>query len=567
MKIYPIFKTPFKQFNYFKINKINKTGEFNGFKTNNTDCFASSGISFKNKDFNQKLNEKLNSSQEELILFLYEELQKRAKELKVSTLAREDLIQRKILEILEYLNIESDKDKIREFILANFNDFKLKATDYTTDMSAESLDRRISRNYKKNVIDTMTENNLISCFHDSCKEKKEEKRKEFQGLLDKSDLSEEEKKIIIKRFIKGATYQNLSDEDQKSQMTIYTIIIRGILKLQQSMGKLPDKFKTFVCDFKNTFYPNKNLKDVENRLINAPAVVNKDIKELIKRVDDVVDEFKNYGLTRENYLEAVFKHIDLFTLTAEKIKSNINNIINDEFFRKNGLSPKGYIKAALRQPQLFYLKAKTIKENIKGVVDDEFFRKNGLSEKEYIEAALSKPQLFCMKAKTVKENIKGVVDDEFFKENGLSPGIYIETALKQPSLFYQKAETVREHIKIQHLIKLDKLYTHNKTPSGDELVNVAKHKLLTLSSRNLYLLLLKQKVFERNNIPAEIRGQNQSARKITEYYTKLFKENPDLVISFNIINHPQTQSFIKFLEEFSNEISGKNHFKVKIINE
>ena len=149
MKIYPIFKTPFKQFNYFKINKINKTGEFNGFKTNNTDCFASSGISFKNKDFNQKLNEKLNSSQEELILFLYEELQKRAKELKVSTLAREDLIQRKILEILEYLNIESDKDKIREFILANFNDFKLKATDYTTDMSAESLDRRISRNCKK----------------------------------------------------------------------------------------------------------------------------------------------------------------------------------------------------------------------------------------------------------------------------------------------------------------------------------------------------------------------------------------------------------------------------------
>ena len=163
-----------------------------------------------------------------------------------------------------------------------------------------------------------------------------------------------------------------------------------------------------------------------------------------------------------------------------------------------------------------------------------------------------------------RKEFQGLLDKSDLSEE--EKKIIIKRFIKNTT-YYQKAETVREHIKIQHLIKLDKLYTHNKTPSGDELVNVAKHKLLTLSSGNLYLLLLKQKVFKRNNIPAEIRGQNQSARKITEYYTKLFKENPDLVISFNIINHPQTQSFIKFLEEFSNEISGKNHFKVKIINE
>ena len=511
MKISPIFNV-FNRFNNFKVNRFNNN-PINLMGNNAVDCFVRSNVSFegsKRKSFNQRLDEKLNSSQDELVLFLFDELNKKAERLDIDSNIKEDLIQRKIQELLEYLASESDKDKIRKFIIASFYDFQPRKNDYLSNNKVESYD-------------SLDENASFRTLQELYQDRKITK-KEIKELFDKSDLSEKEKLYIIEKIAGRSTYKQIGEAQKRSTTAVSFDTNSALLKLKKKTVDLPQDFIQYAKSFKDKLYPNKSLDDVIDKLIDSALVINGDIEVYNKRVDDVVEAYRQYGLTRENYLEAIFRQLKILRCTSEYVQSCINGIIDNDFFKENGLTAKDYINAALRQPPLF-----------------------------------------CQDPKTIKCNIEGVTNDSFFKDNGITTKDYINTALRQPPLFYQKPKTVGEHIKIYHLIELEKLRSKNKKPNGDEIVEIVKHKNLTTGSRTLYLTLLRQKMFNSDNMPPEIKGWTQIDKKMTEYFRKLFKEEPDRKIEIEIMEHPQAEGFREFLEKFSNEISGKNHFEVKII--
>ena len=198
MKISPIFNI-FNRFNNFKINKFN-SNPINLMRNNGVDCFVRSNTVFKGKSFSKRLDEKLDSSQDELVLFLFDELNKKVKELNLKENTKEELVQRKILEILEYLASESDKDKIKEFIIASFRDFRPRKSDTISIYGIESIDSKTSDDDERKIIDKLTEKNLISYLSEPSEEKKRRKKKRTSRSFKKIRFIRRRKTIYCKKI-------------------------------------------------------------------------------------------------------------------------------------------------------------------------------------------------------------------------------------------------------------------------------------------------------------------------------------------------------------------------------
>lgn len=175
-------------------------------------------------------------------------------------------------------------------------------------------------------------------------------------------------------------------------------------------------------------------------VLRRPQLLVRSPETVAGNVTGVVGHFAADGLTRKAYLRAAVQNPSLFGQSPETTAGYVTGVV--ERFASDGLTRKAYLQAALKQPTLFTQSPETVAGHITGVVDR--FADDGLTRGEYLNAALKQPSLFGQCSETVAGKLTAVV--ERFAGDGLTTRSYIRAALKQPTLFYQSPETIIRHI-------------------------------------------------------------------------------------------------------------------------
>lgn len=125
-----------------------------------------------------------------------------------------------------------------------------------------------------------------------------------------------------------------------------------------------------------------------------------------ERVRDLVDRFKNEGLTLPQYLEAATKDAKLFTYPPEDLETNIRDMAKR--FEAEGLTVEEYLKTALKEPMLFTRSTKILERNIRDLV--EIFQDQGLTVSDYLKkGALKLPSLFTQNPATIANHIVTII--------------------------------------------------------------------------------------------------------------------------------------------------------------
>jgi hypothetical protein len=201
----------------------------------------------------------------------------------------------------------------------------------------------------------------------------------------------------------------------------------------------------------------KSQKFVQSEFIISSKIADLD-KQTIYRLyqeymQPIIDQFSQYGLTKEDYLQAVVKHQQLFYQKPQTIIGNIEGVYNH--FKDRGLKLDDYLQAALKSPQLFCQKPQTIIGNIEGVCNH--FKNRGLKLDDYLQAVINKSSLFCQKPQTIIGNIEGVYNH--FKNRGLKLDDYLQVAINTPALFCLKSQTIIDHIEAINAMYQRELFT------------------------------------------------------------------------------------------------------------
>lgn len=201
---------------------------------------------------------------------------------------------------------------------------------------------------------------------------------------------------------------------------------------KKKVNVIVDHFKD---DGVTTYSFLKSAKKYPQLLYQSPQTI-------INNVEQVIGYFKDNGLLQEGYLKAAVKVPSLFYQNPKTVIGNIESVVST--FKNNGLTLNSYLKAASKSPTLFSSSPARIISNVKEVV--KAFNNEDLSIDDYLKAALKQPSLFSISSQKIRSNIEQVANN--FKEDGLTVKSHLKNALKQPSLFYQSPETISGHINL-----------------------------------------------------------------------------------------------------------------------
>lgn len=171
--------------------------------------------------------------------------------------------------------------------------------------------------------------------------------------------------------------------------------------LTHNTDKLIENFHDTIDNF-NGRYGSGSLPDVVFRkmVTESPTLLtmgktNKGENTLVKHFSDVLQMIQ--PTTAKQYLAALTKRPVVWALNPETIDKNISEVV--EAFKDYGLTKEVYVKAALEQPQLFYQKSSTIIENVAGVINQ--FKDKGINPKKYLDACVKQPSLFYRDKETM----------------------------------------------------------------------------------------------------------------------------------------------------------------------
>ena len=523
-----LFKQGFKK-------NTSKSPVFSAFSTSNFDIFHNNNsllnlslINFqgtktnKKDDFIDNFKKLLNSDNpDEIFLFLDKELRKKAQEKGIMSEIIDDVVQNAILDILlifeAFNNGEISNDELISSVNEIYLNLKAKKEDYVSDYATTSLDSTIPDS-NKTLTDTIPDNekHKVKYLTPADDKKRQADKKRLQEKLDNSNLSDKEKEFLLSRENEDGkvSYKKIGQQQGVSTTVAYKTILSAIYK----------------------------IKKKQNRLT----------KDDLKNINDVVERFKKYGLTFDDYLNTAINEPQLFSQDADKIETRINGVVDN--FKDYGLTHENYLSVCLKQPQLFYQSPETICGNIEGVVNN--FKDYGLTYENYLSACINQPQLFSQSPETICANVSDVVDN--FKDYGLTYESYLPACIKQPSLFTQSPKTVTEHIKA--LIFIYKNIDEKLTPSEIMEKVSKKYVRITCTNKTNYGLLLRKKMFP-NKAPKGLGGEGKINSKIENY----LKENPNSKFSFTIKNDEMAQEFIEYAKELSkNAIDREDVFDVTI---
>ena len=441
-------------------------------------------LSFKGEDFKKRLTEEINkSSTDDLFLFLNTELRRRAGEKNIQRQITDDVVQNRIIQIFIIMNEAKNQEEMVDRINRIFEDLKPERQDFHSEYANISLYKTVKYDHHNlSLIDIIPddEEHRIQSLTSPDEKTVAKQKQRVDFVLSKAQLDSIGEGIIKDKFLQNTPvkYKNISDKYNICEQTAMLLLKRAFLKIQIANDSLPQETRKKIEDLSKIL--NTDYNSAQKAVLNNPYILNHSTEELQGRVKDVVEAFKDNGLTYEQYSVCCVKHPQLLNKSAQGIEKNIRGVI--EKFKDNDLSLNNYIKDCIKQPSLFYqspnniekkinslvkkfenngltvnsyLNAcikypalfgsspETIEKNIKGTVD--IFLQNGLTIDKYIKAACKAASLFATPPKTVEANVKGLV--EKFKNNGLTVDKYIKACVKNPPLFYQSPDTIENNIK------------------------------------------------------------------------------------------------------------------------
>ena len=357
-----LFKQGFKK-------NTSKSPVFNTFLASNFDIFHNNNsllnlslINFQGKkvdkkvDFIDNFKKLLNSDNpDEIFLFLDKELRKKAQEKGIMSEIIDDVVQNAILDILlifeAFNNGEISKDELISSVNEIYVNLKPKKEDYVSDLMTTSLDSAILDS-NKTLTDTISDDEKykIKYLTPADDKKRQTDKKRLQEKLDSTYLSDREKEFLLSREDENGkvSYKAIGEKQGVSDTIAKKIILSAIYK----------------------------IKKQQNRLT----------QDDLKNINDVVERFKKYGLTFEDYLDAAIDEPRLFLKSADEIEIKIKGVV--DYFKDYGLTYENYLPVCLNRPQLFYQSPKTITEHIKALI---FVYKNmdeKLTQDEIIEKIL-----------------------------------------------------------------------------------------------------------------------------------------------------------------------------------
>lgn len=420
----------------------------------------------------------------------------------------------------------------------------------------------------------------------------------IKKAINKENLPKTVKKRILER-LNGIKFKDIAKKSDINIGTAKRSVQKGILKVQHANGTLPKNFiekaqtiaDIFQCDIeKATKFILKNpailgekpetmmqkVRDI-SKLLNCPeekiikiclkypdiclqrpeTLMNKITRSaellncskeafikaglylppilclkpetLLKNVQQASEYF---NCSESDYVKAALRQVQLFCQKPETLNSNIENTTKLLECSRNEL-----VKVALREPEIFCLKSETILRNVK-----EASNTLNCTKKEYIQIALCNPKLFFFRATTLLKKIK-----EISQSLGYSEYECMKLALDYPYLLYQNAKTTGEKLKIENYYRKIKNEEPKKVPC-----KISKEATYI---KILVYLLQNSKIEGIENFVKVKQNFNM------QEFTKTFA---DKTFSFEIPEDEVAEDFVKFVQNTSTDIIGKNIFEFKI---
>ena len=371
--------------------------------------------------------------------------------------------------------------------------------------------------------------------------KRQADKKRLQEKLDSAYLSDREKEFLLSREDEygKVSYKAIGEKQGVSDTVAKKIILSAIYKIKKKQNKLTQDDLKNINDVVERFKKyGLTFDDYLNAAIDDPYLFLQDANKIETRIKGVIDNFKDYGLTLENYLPACIRQPQLFSQSPKRICANVSGVIDN--FKDYGLTYENYLPVCIKQSSLFSRSPITICANISGVVD--YFKEYGLTYENYLPACIKASSLFAQSPETICANVSGVVD--YFKEYGLTYENYLPACIKQSQLFYQSPKTVTEHIKA--LIFIYKNMDEKLTQ--DEIIEkiLKQYVKITCTNKHNYSFLLRKKMFPNKN-PKGLSGDTKVNSKIENY----LKENPNSKFSFTIKDDEMAQEFVEYARELA----------------
>src|SRR5579875_2401 len=236
---------------------------------------------------------------------------------------------------------------------------------------------------------------------------------------------------------------------------------------------------------------------------------------LAERVQGVVQQFEQDGLTAQAYLTAIMRRPDILKVKPETIARNVQGIV--DLFAADGLTADAYLKAAVKRPSLFLQTPWTSAGNITDLV--QRFAAEGLTDRDYLRAALRQPSLFTMSPETAEHNIRAVA--EYFRSDGMAVSRYLKAALKQPQLFCHSPATIIRHIDAVMDLADRRLFFPAKRRAGREAAvpdgNSLRASVIDFLLGNPVILTLADDNFTLREISAHVIDERPSGPAFLQY--------------------------------------------------
>ncbi len=143
----------------------------------------------------------------------------------------------------------------------------------------------------------------------------------------------------------------------------------------QMAVKSASLFYTEPDILKRNFEANKAIfkkeglseSDFAKVLFACPRLLEMTSQNILSKIDGAVSYLGQYGITRSQYLQMAIKQNSLFATEPERIKRNIQEVV--EVYKKLGLDTVSYVHAVAKAPRLLSEPPQTIIPRIQMTVD------------------------------------------------------------------------------------------------------------------------------------------------------------------------------------------------------
>ena len=508
---------------------------------------------------------------------------------------REDVLQKMYLEFLEI--IESGKQFTTETLINVLNTMKPDRNEIKEvhQFGRSSLSKRIRNNSKQTIGDKITYDKLPVYLRPATDKEREKYLKKIEELVDKTELTEREKKFL-KEKISGKTFKQIAKEYDRGETLTQRIVHNAIAKIQDKSGVLPEMYNDFAEALISKYELNIPKDDIKKVLLNNTHLLAYPQDTLLQNTDEIA---KLLVIDTKSCAKIAIKRPQLFYTKPETLKNTITKTA-----MLLGTDIKAYIKAGLRRPTIFTQKPETIVKNIKEAsmlfkIEPEIYTYAALRQPilfaqkpqtalknitrtsmllkiepmNFINAALKTPQLFSQKPETIAKNII-----EGAKLLNIEPEIYTKAALRQPPIFVLKPTTIAESIKrTANLLEIEPKNFIKTALKYPQLFCLKPESIVKKVRIIQYYNKIQNKNF--NKITTSLQADSYLYEKILTYLVKKadglrsiinrkeFREylrKNNKTYHLEIPDNELAKEFIRFAEEFAEKNLGKQIFYFKI---